>query len=449
MLILESKDHPARNYRAWERTLKDEVIPEGLRSGRIRLLDADEISMLPCLVASGAPRNPTGTHASKGYPGGKKAWIQAFECWFKKMTYDSLIGTLRRPYQHATRLGIKLPPYEDFPARKVEAEEVRIHCWPEHYGLTIWRRPATGFSPEDWEDLVRILAAEIKYRKAKGSRNPYEDAYTSNPIERIRDWEAVVDLSREAVLRSSTLWDRRHWIKCASKAIWRVNRLSGPRARIVAKSGKWEAFPDIIIPSPSSFNNRSTIHMEIEKAFLNGVGGYEKSHGKKLDRVIRKDENIVFWWEKLCSASQSDLRGQSEKIGELWKEAENNVRERHGIPRIGEGWVSEAELLNLVQDSFPHETVVHHARPEWLGRQHLDIFLPERDIAIEYQGEQHFVPVDFFGGWNGLSKTQKRDNRKFELCAQNGVKLVYFRFDEPIARDLVKERIEEASKQKS
>ncbi len=441
-----NNDHPAHDYRAWERTLRNEVIPEGLRAGRIRLLDADEISRSPCLVASGAPRSPCGTHASKGYPGGREAWSRAFECWFKKMTYDSLIGTLRRPYQHAARLAIKLPPYEDLPARKVEAEEVRVYCWPEHYGLTIWRRPATGLSQEDWEDLARILVAEIEYRKGRGSGNPYEDAYVSDPIERIRDWEAVVDMSREAVLRSSNSWNRRNWIKSVSKAIWKVNRLSGPRARIVAESGRWEKIPDITVPSPSSFNNRWAIHVEIEKAFLNNVEGCERDRGKRLDRIIREGENIVYWWERLCSMSQSELKEQSDRVGELWKEAENSVRERHGVPGIGEGWVSEIELLNLVRDSFSQETIIHHAQPEWLGRQHLDIFLPGKKVAIEYQGEQHFVPVDFFGGWDGLYKTQKRDKRKFELCAQNGVKLVYFRFDETITRDIVKNRVEGATR---
>lgn len=444
-----NKEHPAENYWAWERVLRNEVIPEGVSSGGIRLLSSDEISMSPCLVASGAPRNPTGTHASKSYPGGREGWIQAFECWFKKMAYDSLVGTLRRPYQHAARLGIELPAYEDLSARSTEAKEAEICCWPEHYGLTVWRRPATALSREDWRDVVRALAAEIKFRKAKGSGNPYEDAHVSDPTKRIRDWETVIDLSRKAVLRSPTPWNHRSWIKCAAKAIWEVNRLSTPRARIATKSGRWEELPGITIPSPSPFNNRLAIHMEIESAFLSSVESYEKKQGKSLNRVIRREENIVSWWKRLCSLGQRELREQSDKTSELWKQAENHVREHHGVPRIGEGWVSEIELLNLVRDCFPCETVIHHARPGWLRRQHLDIFLPERNVAIEYQGEQHFVPIDFFGGWDGLYRTQQRDRRKLELCTQNRVKLVYLRFDEPITGDFVKRRVKEAFDKKT
>ena len=37
--------------------------------------------------------------------------------------------------------------------------------------------------------------------------------------------------------------------------------------------------------------------------------------------------------------------------------------------------------------------------------------------------------------------TQELDKRKIVLCAQNGISLVHFRFDETISRDVVEERI--------
>ena len=39
----------------------------------------------------------------------------------------------------------------------------------------------------------------------------------------------------------------------------------------------------------------------------------------------------------------------------------------------------------------------HRKHFEWLGQQHLDFYLPEFNIAIECQGEQHYEPVDFAG----------------------------------------------------
>lgn len=62
-----------------------------------------------------------------------------------------------------------------------------------------------------------------------------------------------------------------------------------------------------------------------------------------------------------------------------------------------------------------------HASPEWLKPQHLDVFLLEHLIAFEYQGIQHYSPVDFFGGQESFVKGIELDKRKKELgvCSQH------------------------------
>ncbi len=122
-------------------------------------------------------------------------------------------------------------------------------------------------------------------------------------------------------------------------------------------------------------------------------------------------------------------------------EAENEIRDILGIPHIGEGWVSERELLNMVKGIFPRNEVVHQASPEWLGRQRLDIFIPKLQLAIEYQGRQHYEPVPFFGGEEGFRQAQERDRLKAKLCYKNSVTVVFFRYDENISRELVETRV--------
>jgi hypothetical protein len=122
-------------------------------------------------------------------------------------------------------------------------------------------------------------------------------------------------------------------------------------------------------------------------------------------------------------------------------EAENEIRDLLGIPHIGEGWISERELLNMVRDIFPNNEVIHQSSPEWLGRQRLDIFIPALRLAIEYQGRQHYEPVPFFGGEGGFQQTRERDRLKARLCSENGISLVFFRYDEMLTRELVETRI--------
>jgi hypothetical protein len=126
------------------------------------------------------------------------------------------------------------------------------------------------------------------------------------------------------------------------------------------------------------------------------------------------------------------------------REGENRVRDRLGLPRIGEGWLNEMMIINASRIIFPELHIEHQASPSWLGRQRYDAYITEHRIAIEYNGEQHYHPVERFGGVAGLVATQSRDREKLQLSARHGVKVVIFRFDELISEAVIRERIEAA-----
>lgn len=107
--------------------------------------------------------------------------------------------------------------------------------------------------------------------------------------------------------------------------------------------------------------------------------------------------------------------------------AEDRWREKKQLPAIGDGWKSETELYYRVKSHLSNEEVILHGKPKWLGRQHFDIWIPKRKIAIEYQGEQHDRPIDFFGGEVAFVQNQRRDARKKSLCHKHGVKLIEVR----------------------
>lgn len=94
-------------------------------------------------------------------------------------------------------------------------------------------------------------------------------------------------------------------------------------------------------------------------------------------------------------------------------EAENTFRKSKSLPLRGENkWKSEAELLAQIKESFPNEKIVAQGSPDWLGSLRFDIYFPKKNIAIEYQGLQHYIAIDYFGGEEGLNKTKERDARK-------------------------------------
>lgn len=67
---------------------------------------------------------------------------------------------------------------------------------------------------------------------------------------------------------------------------------------------------------------------------------------------------------------------------------------------------------------------------EWLGKQSLDFYLPHYNIAIECQGEQHFIPSTFgsklYNGEEMLDYIQSLDKRKLTLCQEHGIQIIYY-----------------------
>lgn len=116
------------------------------------------------------------------------------------------------------------------------------------------------------------------------------------------------------------------------------------------------------------------------------------------------------------------------------RKAENMLREETNMPRVGEGWISETTLFYSIKSFLNNTEVLMHYSPEWLGRQHLDIYIPKLKLAFEYQGIQHTEPVEFFGGKKSFIKTKKRDKLKKMKCEKNNIRLYYifenYDFDE-------------------
>ena len=53
-----------------------------------------------------------------------------------------------------------------------------------------------------------------------------------------------------------------------------------------------------------------------------------------------------------------------------------------------------------------------------------DFYIPDQNILIEYQGIQHYEPVDCFGGGSKFKKQQKHDKIKLDYAKSKGYKLI-------------------------
>jgi len=187
---------------------------------------------------------------------------------------------------------------------------------------------------------------------------------------------------------------------------------------------------------------------KITKSFIKDIERIKNLMDKRIDEDYLAGNYLLENWSKKRSPYKYSLFSGSyhlcysdnvkaysfslipeveEYVKEITRDAENFIRNAIGIPKVGEGWISETKLFYFLQEKFPEQEIIQHASPSWLGRQHLDIFFPEISLAIEYQGEQHDRPIEFFGGEEAFKEVKKRDRKKKRLCKKNDVMLIEVR----------------------
>ena len=168
---------------------------------------------------------------------------------------------------------------------------------------------------------------------------------------------------------------------------------------------------------PFHHNPVKTVHVRrnIEHILECGYFKSELDFFLSLTRVIMP---FFQWW-------YIDLALYEERDGlrANWRLARTKIRTKltaDGV--IKPKWKHELTLFHAVRRLYPD--TLYQFRPDWLGRQSLDLYIPSLSTAIEYQGVQHYLPVEFFGGEEALSQRRDLDRVKKELCEANSVRLI-------------------------
>lgn len=68
-----------------------------------------------------------------------------------------------------------------------------------------------------------------------------------------------------------------------------------------------------------------------------------------------------------------------------------------------------------------------------------DFYLPDYNVCIEYDGIQHFEPIEFFGGQDGFKRRVYNDSIKTQYCINNNINLI--RLPYTLSHDNIKQKI--------
>jgi len=101
----------------------------------------------------------------------------------------------------------------------------------------------------------------------------------------------------------------------------------------------------------------------------------------------------------------------------------NNFLKGHSCPICKQSHLENEVRVFLIKNNIKFEL---QKRFIWLGMLRYDFYLPDYNIAIECQGEQHFKVVKWFGGEEGFLMQKKFDENKKKLSYDNNIKILYY-----------------------
>ena len=180
----------------------------------------------------------------------------------------------------------------------------------------------------------------------------------------------------------------------------------------------------IICPEHGEFWQKRTDHIDKHKGCLK-CSGSERLTTEEFIEKARRVHGDKYDYSKV------DYVSSHKKVciicpvhGEFWQEPDNHLRWGCSKCRVSSLEKTVREFLTESGIQFEEQKMF-----DWLKykkKMKLDFFIPEKNIAIECQGEQHFERYRFEKDNTRLDTRMDRDKVKAELCAKNGVEIIYF-----------------------
>jgi hypothetical protein len=65
-----------------------------------------------------------------------------------------------------------------------------------------------------------------------------------------------------------------------------------------------------------------------------------------------------------------------------------------------------------------------------------DFYLPNMNMCVEFNGEQHYKPINAWGGIEKFKTIKLRDKIKINFCCENKIKLLIIKYDTNIVKIL-------------
>ena len=237
-------------------------------------------------------------------------------------------------------------------------------------------------------------------------------------------------------------FNKKFWIKF-NKEWWYKNYKNGTthNLKLKCKNCKkeiYKSWSDLLILETGCSYCAPNTFLSYEK-FLKKA---KEIHGDTYDYSLITEE----WWKENHTRTQETTIPIICKIHGLFYQKVfdhlagsgcQKCSESHGERKI-RLWLEENNINYIKEYSFPD--LISEDTKKSLR---FDFYLPELNTVIEFDGLQHFEPVELFGGEEAYNKLKKNDNLKNNFCNKNNIKLIRINYkqENEIEKILAKEII--------
>ena len=158
--------------------------------------------------------------------------------------------------------------------------------------------------------------------------------------------------------------------------------------------------------------------------------GRNKTTEEFKQEIEEINDNIEILGE--YKSNKTKIKCKCKIDGHEWEATPNSLLNNHGCPKCNEskGEKRVAKYLDSKNIDYKKQYKFNECRSK--KKLPFDFYIPSLNIAIEYDGRQHYEIIDYFDGLDGFIDTKVRDTIKTIYCKENNIKLIripYWDFD--------------------
>jgi len=185
------------------------------------------------------------------------------------------------------------------------------------------------------------------------------------------------------------------------------------------------------------------IFEQIPKSHINGSGCFEckANFAYSSDRIIdefNKIHNNKYDYSLVeYTNSHIKIKIVCQKHGVFEQKPFKHLQSQ-GCPKckLSKGILKICKILDSRNIKYNMEKSIEGCVSINNTKLRFDIYIIEEDVYIEYDGEQHFRPVESWGGECGFRGVKERDSIKDKFCKQNDIKLFRISYKDDIEEKL-------------